>query len=671
MNLRFCVFVSLALGAFSSSACGTDDNVGPGITPIDGDTRPVGPDLIEPEDTTVSVDTAPPPDCVTTADCDGDLDVCRAWECVEGVCVVETAEDGSSCDDESVCSEGDSCLDGDCIGAPVDCDDGNACTDDTCLPEAGCTSTPIACTVLSDACLDNVCNPDSGACEAVNVPDGATCSNGVPCWVGEACSAGVCEGGQLAPQCDDANPCTEDGCTENGCSNVPMEDGAPCDDGTACTVADSCQAGGCTGPSIPCDDYDPCTADSCSGASCEFTPIDGCELPTSCDGKLAGTPCDDGNAATVGDFCSLNTCAGFTVTRVAPSEFGVDRLWLTEANNHLGIWHVAAGYEVPGGQGGFLSAYDPSLTALNEAPATRGVDLYTGLHAMFATRSDGRLLSIGPTGWAVGSPMDLALGTAGAGTLNGLWGYEDGAGQRLWVVGSNGGDASIKRCTTVVPAGTPNGAACITQSVPVQDADIRAVAGAQACTADGSCAVRLVAAGDDFDSTGADGQPRYFNDVYSAIGSVASSWWGLHLDNSKADRRSNAVVSLGGDRYVACGTNGYLSVIDSDVYTDASSTAPGQLEVDFEDAWSGADFVALVGSKPDPAGRKLTLWLGPRTADLTQSWVWSRIELGTEIGEMANLWGAYGQNDGTLMLVGGGATTPFGAEEGLIFTRQP
>ena len=41
-----------------------------------------------------------------------------------------------------------------------------------------------------------------------------------------------------------------------------------CDDGDACTTADTCSAGACVGGSAPdCDDSNVCTDDSCNPAS--------------------------------------------------------------------------------------------------------------------------------------------------------------------------------------------------------------------------------------------------------------------------------------------------------------------------------------------------------------------------------------------------------------------
>lgn len=62
------------------------------------------------QDASVDVDTAPPPECVTTADCDGAGDLCNPIACISGHCVAEKA---------------------------VVCDDMDPCTDDSCDPSNG------------------------------------------------------------------------------------------------------------------------------------------------------------------------------------------------------------------------------------------------------------------------------------------------------------------------------------------------------------------------------------------------------------------------------------------------------------------------------------------------------------------------------------------------------
>src|SRR5689334_23804980 len=53
-------------------------------------------------------------------------------------------------------------------------------------------------------------------------------------------------------------------CEAQACSEVALVDGAPCDDVSACTVADACQYGICKGATITCPNSPtPCEASYC------------------------------------------------------------------------------------------------------------------------------------------------------------------------------------------------------------------------------------------------------------------------------------------------------------------------------------------------------------------------------------------------------------------------
>ncbi|WP_437761250.1 kelch repeat-containing protein [Sorangium sp. So ce281] len=171
------------------------------------------------------------------------------------------------------------------------------------------------------ACVDGVCCATAcdGACEACSVAAGAT-------------QDGVCSP-LTGPACDDGNACTEaDTCQAGACAGAPAGDGAPCDDGNACTRADACQSGACAGAPVddgaPCDDGNACTrADACKSGACAgadpvacAAPADACQTPFCdpatgrCEGALApwGAPCDDGTACTQGETCDAGACVGGT-----------------------------------------------------------------------------------------------------------------------------------------------------------------------------------------------------------------------------------------------------------------------------------------------------------------------------------------------------------------------
>jgi hypothetical protein len=68
--------------------------------------------------------------------------------------------------------------------------------------------------------------------------------------------------------------------------------GTACDDGSACTVNDACQAGSCRGGTeLACDDGNECTEDVCQPASgCRHAPRNG-ESCAEGDGICRGLTC--------------------------------------------------------------------------------------------------------------------------------------------------------------------------------------------------------------------------------------------------------------------------------------------------------------------------------------------------------------------------------------------
>ena len=78
-------------------------------------------------------------------------------------------------------------------------------------------------------------------------------------------------------------------------------DGAPCDDGSLCTIGDNYQNGICTGQPLVCDDQNPNTSDACDpGQGCVFTmiapPTDACTCLLESEAKerfISYTRCND------------------------------------------------------------------------------------------------------------------------------------------------------------------------------------------------------------------------------------------------------------------------------------------------------------------------------------------------------------------------------------------
>jgi hypothetical protein len=265
-------------------------------------------------------------DTCTTADkcvagvCVGDPVVCEdSNPCTDDTCSLiggcEHLPNKADCDDGDPCTVGDICGNAECKGTTVPCDcnqdsdckaleDGDLCNGTLVCDKAEvpfqCAvdpATTVTCPEPAGAdapCLKTVCDPVGGACGFEPYHDGYACSDGDACTVGDSCAEGTCVGGPSA-NCNDGNPCTDDGCDPTGgCQHEPNS--VPCQDGSACTVGDTCAASQCQpGDVLDCDDGNPCTDDWCD-------PAGGCQH------KANAAACDDGNPCTLGDHCAGSVC---------------------------------------------------------------------------------------------------------------------------------------------------------------------------------------------------------------------------------------------------------------------------------------------------------------------------------------------------------------------------
>lgn len=217
-----------------------------------------------------------------------------------------------------------------------DCNDGDACTVDACengacvhtYDEAACC-TDDQCEI-DGACVDNnTANPEN-TCQICLVvadakdwtakADAGACDDGNACTTADTCLDGECVGSSF--ECDDQNPCTDDTCDgAGGC--MYTNNTASCSDGNACTSGDTCLDGACVPGEAPaCDDQNSCTVDSCDPATgCVFAPDDGascddammCTTASVCqDGQCIPTEdldCDDNSVCTI-DFCEEGSGCG-------------------------------------------------------------------------------------------------------------------------------------------------------------------------------------------------------------------------------------------------------------------------------------------------------------------------------------------------------------------------
>lgn len=184
-----------------------------------------------------------------------------------------------------------------------------------------------------DACLENCidsspndcvitfCNSTTRACETVNLPNGADCSDSNKC-TSDSCFDGQCIGTPLTCQTL-TNPCQETFClpevgpveflnTENGfvpiCSVRSKPDGTFCDNDNNLCTEQECRIGVCSVKSIKdCPSIlnaDP--TNLCQDVLCIFHTGECVLNLTSANGKA----CSDGDSCTINDICIEGVCEG-------------------------------------------------------------------------------------------------------------------------------------------------------------------------------------------------------------------------------------------------------------------------------------------------------------------------------------------------------------------------
>ena len=217
--------------------------------------------------------------------------------------------------------------------------------EDTSEPEP---DTDVPDTTLPDTSVPDTAPPDTSACV-----EGAGCDDHDACTINDRCQSGVCRGDPLT--CNDDLPCTADQCVGGICQhpvvtgclidgvcysdNQPRPDnpclacrstqntlawsaqnGTPCDDGNACTTADTCQTGACVGGAPPAEICNNGIDDDCNGQTDGADLVCGgvtpCNYHTDCypervcatwvttGQKRCSAPCSGDAECGVGKICS-------------------------------------------------------------------------------------------------------------------------------------------------------------------------------------------------------------------------------------------------------------------------------------------------------------------------------------------------------------------------------
>ncbi len=167
------------------------------------------------------------------------------------------------------------------------------------LPALGqtCVGDP-ECVGLTTACTVGVCNLGTLLCEALPANEGGPCDDTLFCTATDACVVGVCVG--TGDPCIDGVGCTVDTCNDllDSCANVATD--ALCTDGVFCNGAETCD------PVLDCQaSVNPCPGPDGDGDCAESCN----EIANSCtaDDPL-GAACDDGDACSLADTCAVGFC---------------------------------------------------------------------------------------------------------------------------------------------------------------------------------------------------------------------------------------------------------------------------------------------------------------------------------------------------------------------------
>jgi len=353
-----------------------------------------------------------------------DVGTCNAQT---GVCSNPPKANGSACSDGNACTQTDTCQAGACTGAnPVTCTasdqchgagtcdpqsgtcsnpakpdgtactDGNACTQiDTCVAGACVGASPVTCVALDQCHAPGTCIPATGTCTTPALPDGTLCSDGNACTQIDACGSGLCVGTSPVT-CAASDQCHVPGTCNPGtgvCSNPAAPDGTSCNDANACTRTDVCTLGACTGGNPVT-----CTAsDACHVAGTCDTSTGTCSNPAA----AAGTACPDGN------FCNgAETCdgSGACVSGTPPTPNPPNRCFTSACDPTAGFVYTP------------IAGCDPNPTTSNDV-----FERQASIMGKVQTQTGGAVAGFSVTVYdapATGAPRsDVALTTAGDGSF--------------------------------------------------------------------------------------------------------------------------------------------------------------------------------------------------------------------------------------------------------------
>ncbi len=196
--------------------------------------------------------------------------------------------------------------------APADASDASSAADSSGTDAGDASPTCGPCVTPPDACHAKVGTCVSGQCTYAFV-NGATCDDGDPCTIADSCVNDGCFGTPMICDTPPAAVC-------NGSSQAITHDQQGSCVGGLCSYKEhvvTCSGGPCVNGA--------CTSDPCAGVTCNAPPSV-CYTATgatcsngSCSYPFDdGASCDDGNACTTNDTCATGACKGTPIACSAP-----------------------------------------------------------------------------------------------------------------------------------------------------------------------------------------------------------------------------------------------------------------------------------------------------------------------------------------------------------------
>jgi hypothetical protein len=198
-----------------------------------------------------------------------------------------------------------------------------------------CNTPPTACHSVVGTC-------EGGLCQYAFVED-APCDDGNACTVADTCSAGSCTGTPQVCEAPPANVCISG-------SQLKAFDQVGACNGGLCTYAShvvTCGAGGCANGA--------CVTDPCANVTCNSPPSGCFASPGTCQngsctyGYADGASCNDSNACTSTDSCQSGVCVGVPKSCNTPPPNVCEnpstlKLYVSNGSCQLGTCSYSYGY---------------------------------------------------------------------------------------------------------------------------------------------------------------------------------------------------------------------------------------------------------------------------------------------------------------------------------------